>query len=119
MTFNYPQIFQVGNEMVSNGLKKCEIISYMLTLGIVTPIGITIGIVLTSNGDSESDSQILTVGILQGVAGGTLLYITFFEVLERDKLESVGMSGLLGAFLIIFGFAFMAGLEATSIVSFF
>jgi hypothetical protein len=25
--------------------------------------------------------------LLQGLAAGTLLYVTFFEVLERDKLE--------------------------------
>ncbi len=48
----------------------------------------------------------------QGLAGGTLLYVTFFEVLEREKLEKVGMTGLLGAALLIIGFAMMAGLEA-------
>ena len=53
------------------------------------------------------------VGLLQGLAGGTLLYITFFEVLEREKLEKIGMTGLLGCFLIILGFGLMAGLEAT------
>jgi len=100
--------------MVSNGLKKCEIILYMVTLGIVTPIGITIGIVLTvSSGESQTSSEVLVVGVLQGIAGGTLLYITFFEVLEREKLEAVGMNGLMGAFIIILGFGFMAGLEAS------
>jgi hypothetical protein len=59
-----------------------------------------------------SGSQILVVGILQGLAGGTLLYITFFEVLEREKLEKIGMTGLMGCFLIILGFGLMAGLEA-------
>jgi hypothetical protein len=33
---------------------------------------------------------------LQGLAGGTLLYITFFEVLSRDKLVKYGMTGILG-----------------------
>jgi hypothetical protein len=46
------------------------------------------------------------------LAGGTLLYVTFFEVLEREKLEKVGMTGLLGAALLIIGFSMMAGLEA-------
>jgi len=46
------------------------------------------------------------------LAGGTLLYITFFEVLEREKLEKIGMTGLMGWFLIILGFGLMAGLEA-------
>lgn len=49
---------------------------------------------------------------LQGLAAGTLLYVTFFEVLEREKLEKVGMTGLLGAALLIIGFSLMAGLEA-------
>ena len=50
--------------------------------------------------------------LIAGLAGGTLLYVTFFEVLEREKLEKVGMTGLLGAFLLIIGFSMMAGLEA-------
>ncbi len=41
-----------------------------------------------------------------------MLYVTFFEVLEREKLEKVGMTGLLGAALLIIGFSMMAGLEA-------
>ena len=49
---------------------------------------------------------------LKGLAAGTLLYVTFFEVLEREKLEKVGMTGLLGAALLIIGFSLMAGLEA-------
>jgi hypothetical protein len=57
-------------------------------------------------------SQILVVGLLQGLAGGTLLYITFFEVLEKDKLEKIGMTGLTGCFFIILGYGLMAGLEA-------
>lgn len=61
---------------------------------------------------SPSGSQILIVGLLQGLAGGTLLYVTFFEVLEREKLDKIGMTGLMGCFLIILGFGLMSGLEA-------
>jgi len=50
------------------------------------------------------------VGILQGLAGGTLLYITFFEVLDRTKLEKSGMDGILGVILMLIGFGFMTGL---------
>jgi hypothetical protein len=38
---------------------------------------------------------------LQGLAGGTLLYITFFEVLSRDKLVKYGMTGILGKLITI------------------
>lgn len=98
--------------MISNRLRKCEIIFYMVLLALITPVGIAIGLGLTYSSETQSHTQILAVGILQGLAAGTLLYITFFEVLEREKLESVGMTGLLGTFLIIIGFALMAGLEA-------
>jgi zinc transporter ZupT len=47
--------------MVSNGIKKCQIVTYMVTLGLVTPIGIIIGIVLTSSASSET----LVVGVMQ------------------------------------------------------
>lgn len=67
---------------------------------------------MTIHVDTESASQTLVIGILQGIAGGTLLYVTFYEVLERDKLEKIGMTGLLGCFLIVLGFGLMAGLEA-------
>jgi hypothetical protein len=49
--------------MVNNGIKKCQIISYMITLGLVTPIGIIIGILLTES----SSSQTLVVGVMQGL----------------------------------------------------
>ena len=53
-----------------------------------------------------------SIGLLQGLAGGTLLYITFYEVLDKEKLAKVGMTGLTGCLLIILGFGLMAGLEA-------
>merc|ERR1719153_674024 len=62
--------------------------------------------------DQASGEQILIIGVLQGLAGGTLLYITFFEVLARDKLSKYGMSGLLGALAVMLGFMVMAGMEA-------
>merc|ERR1719233_2761839 len=51
------------------------------------------------------------MGVLQGLASGTLLYITFFEVLSREKLGRHGMSGLVGALFILLGFLLMAALN--------
>ena len=50
--------------------------------------------------------------IFTGLAAGTLLYVTFFEVLDRDKLGKSGMTGLLGWFLLVTGFGLMAAFEA-------
>ena len=54
----------------------------------------------------------LYVNTLQGLAGGTLFYITFFEVLDKEKLSKGGMSGLLGFCFIFAGFAIMAAVNA-------
>ena len=54
----------------------------------------------------------LFIVFIAGLAAGTLLYVTFFEVLDRDKLGKSGMTGLLGWFLLATGFGLMAAFEA-------
>ncbi len=54
-SYNWDKItLQVGNEMVANGIKRCQMISYMVTLAAVTPIGMIIGIILTIHVDAQS-----------------------------------------------------------------
>ena len=48
-------------------------------------IGIAIGLGLTSTINSEAETQTVTVTVLQGLATGTLLYVVFFEVLEKER----------------------------------
>ena len=84
----------------------------MVTLAFVTPLGVIIGMVITEYVDGQSATQIFVIGLLQGLAGGTLLYITFFEVLDKEKLSKLGLTSLYGCFLLIIGFGIMAGLEA-------
>ena len=108
-----PVLFCVGMEMFNVGLKRLHIIAYFLIIGITSSIGIIIGIVLTQHaGEGNNGTQSLVIGLLQGLAGGTLLYIAFYEVLEREKLAKAGMTGILGCVLLTCGFAFMAALEA-------
>jgi len=106
-----PIVFCVGTDLISAGMKKLKIVIYIIVLSLNTPIGIFIGIMIYDNSDEESGEHILINGILQGLAAGTLLFITFFEVLARDKLNKYGMSGILGAIAVICGYGLMAGLE--------
>ena len=41
---------------------------------------------------SEAKTQTVMVTILQGLATGTLLYVVFFEVIEKERLK--GTSGI-------------------------
>ena len=110
-----PVLFCVGMEMFNMGIKKLHIIAYFISLGIVSSVGIIIGIVLTLHAnEASSDTHNLIIGILQGLAGGTLLYVTFYEVLDREKLSKAGMTGILGCILTMSGFGLMAWLEAAN-----
>merc|ERR1712008_59967 len=106
-------LFSIGAEMLTSGTKRLQIIFYMITLAFVTPLGVIIGMVITEYVDTDSSAnQFFIIGLLQGLAGGTLLYITFFEVLDKEKLSRLGLGSLYGCFLLILGFGIMAGLEA-------
>merc|ERR1712106_832963 len=105
-------VFCIGTEMIASNTRKSKIVMYMVVLSIVTPIGVLIGIIVTVHMEQASGEHVRVIGVLQGLAGGTLLYITFFEVLARDKLAKYGMSGLLGALAVMVGFTFMAAMEA-------
>ena len=41
---------------------------------------------------SEAETQTVMVTVLQGLATGTLLYVVFFEVIEKERLK--GTSGI-------------------------
>lgn len=63
-----------------------------------------------SNGTSAG--LVLTSLILQGLAGGTLIYVAFFEVLERERTKP--SNKLMQWATVLLGFLFMIGLEALS-----
>lgn len=94
--------FCVGVELIVAKTNKWLAFVYVLTFSVVSPLGIGIGI-LVSGGDSESTGMVSA--ILQGLASGTLLYVVFFEILQKDK------AGLLQLVAILIGFGIMFGLQ--------
>ena len=97
-------LFCIGREMIDMNTKTCRIVMHMIGLSLVTPIGVIIGVIITQE-------QLLIMGVLQGLVGGSLLYITIFEVLEKDKMRKYGMLGLLGGFTVMLGFITMTVIE--------
>ncbi|BFZ18421.1 hypothetical protein BsWGS_21460 [Bradybaena similaris] len=80
--------------------------SWICFFSIMSPIGISIGIGLTSGGIDEL-ARLLSSSILQGLAAGTFLYVTFLEILSlyighncHRKFSHI--------FFALVGFAFMA-----------
>ncbi|XP_060067273.1 zinc transporter ZIP1-like [Ylistrum balloti] len=74
--------FSLGMSLVQSKLSKPAIIRSLFIFGLSAPVGIGIGIGIIDLWDSEVSTFVQ--GILQGIACGTFLYITFFEVLPRE-----------------------------------
>lgn len=75
--------------------------------------GIGIGILLTSMEDSDAQQDSLLTLILTGLACGTILYVAFFEILERERSKAT--VGLLQWALLVLGFLLMLALEVAGI----
>ena len=74
--------FSLGMSLVQSDMTTKETLGAVLGFAIASPIGIAIGI-----GVSEEEESLFTMGlstVLQGLAAGTFLYITFFEVLPLE-----------------------------------
>jgi zinc transporter 1/2/3 len=97
--------FCVGIELVSYRTRFILTLVYVSTFALILPLGIGIGIGL-SEGDTHGS---FINAILQGISTGTLLYVVFFEVLQRQSNNNE--SGLLRLLAILVGFGLMFGLR--------
>ncbi len=84
--------FCIGMEMFTSGHQSIKMASgYLITFAVMSPIGIAMGIGVTEEISNDPGTQAAVVGVLQGLAGGTLLYVTFFELLneQSEKVKSM------------------------------
>ncbi|XP_059471087.1 zinc transporter ZIP1-like isoform X3 [Neocloeon triangulifer] len=99
--------FCVGVELLVSNTSFLLVVLSVGVFAIVTPLGIGIGIAVTS-GESFSAETAATV-VLQGMAAGTLIYVVFFEVLHRER-SSLTHSGIWQFLAVLVGFLVMFGL---------
>merc|ERR1711974_114952 len=64
---------------------------------------------------SEADVQESVVTVLQGLATGTLLYVVFFEVIEKERLKKT--NGLLMVAFIFLGAVVMTLVQYIEVVA--
>ncbi|XP_045211170.2 zinc transporter ZIP3-like isoform X2 [Mercenaria mercenaria] len=98
----------------STGITICEstttvkFVVAMLYMSFVSPVGVGIGILLTSQ--SENYTITIVSAILQAVAVGTFVYVAFFEILLKEF--SAGENGRIAkAISTIFGYSIFAGIK--------
>lgn len=74
--------FSLGMNLVQSKLTHAGVFRSVLFFSLTAPVGVGIGLAITDLWDSNIST--LVQGILTGIACGTFLYVTFFEVLPAE-----------------------------------
>jgi len=93
--------FSLGLNIAQSSLSVRAFVFSSITFSLASPLGVAIGIGLC--GLPPSIPQQICNGVLQGIAGGTFLYITFFEVLPHEL--NIPSKRLWKVFFVILGFS--------------
>lgn len=103
--------FSMSMELLEVGVSLKPFVASMVVFSLASPIGGLVGaLVVAYADDQESASAMLVPTFLQAVSGGTILYVAFCEVLERERAKPKG--GMVRFLALLLGFCLMAGLEA-------
>ena len=98
--------FSLGMTFVQSKLSRRAIIQACVCFAIMAPIGIATGIIVDQKFSDFTHS--VFNGLLQGLATGTFLYITFFEVLPHEMHSP--SDRLLKVLCLLLGFSTICGL---------
>jgi len=99
--------FSLGlNLAQARGMTVKYFIAASLIFSAASPFGMAIGIGISDL--KESIMRDLANGVLQGIAGGTFLYITFFEVLPHEF--SSGKMRMQKVLCVLIGFSAICGI---------
>lgn len=98
--------FSLSVNLVQHEMETKTVVKSTLLFSIMGPIGIGIGMAVLDNSTELSSS--FSSGILQGIANGTFLFVTFFEIFQRELAERG--SRLLKVLFMIVGYSVVTGL---------
>lgn len=80
----------------------------LIVFAIMSPIGVGVGTAITETGAPNDLATDTASSILQGLATGTFLYVTFFEVLNRELESGYDLRKVLS---VMIGFSAIIGLK--------
>lgn len=98
--------FSVGMELLEKGIKLGPFSLYMIIFCLASPVGGSIGVIITNFSSTDSAGGALTFILLNGLSAGTILYVVFCEILERERSKAYGRIARYLSLLI--GFILMA-----------
>ncbi|XP_020633353.2 zinc transporter ZIP2 [Pogona vitticeps] len=96
-------VFSLSLKLVQSGTQMRWRLLYLVVFALMSPAGISIGIGVSL---SNSDGSGLVQALLEGLAAGTFLYVTFLEILPYELRSHE--SFLTKFFFIGLGFSIMA-----------
>jgi len=98
--------FSLGLNTAQSSLSTKSFVLSNVLFSLSSPLGVGLGMAVSDL--PVSLPQDICNGVLQGIAGGTFLFITFFEVLPHEL--NVPGKRLVKVFFVILGFASICGL---------
>lgn len=98
-------VFSLSVKLVQSAVGPLWVMAYIGVFAMMSPIGIAIGISVM---EAQLTAGALIQAVLEGLAAGTFVYITFLEILPHE-LNSPGKQ-LLKVLFILVGFSVMAAL---------
>lgn len=102
-------LFCIGLELLLARTRYKFIFIIVLILAVANPVGVILGLIVTMKSKVDTLCKSVAVVLLEGLSAGTILYITFFEILKREKERRVHR--LSRSCCIIAGFTLMALLQ--------
>ena len=100
--------FSLSVNLVQHEMETKTVVTSALLFSVVSPIGIAIGMAVLVLRNSSQQASSFSSGILEGIADGTFLYVTFFEIFQRELAERG--SRLLKVLSMIVGCSVVTGL---------
>lgn len=99
-------VFSLAVKLVQSAVKPIWVAIYVTVFAVMSPLGIAIGIIVI---EAELKAGAFIQAVLEGMAAGTFIYITFLEILPHE-LNSPERP-LLKVLFLLFGFSVMAALS--------
>jgi len=97
--------FSLGLQFVRAGFALRRLLITSLVCSLIMPLGVLIGLIMTEVVSTHGNIDIAN-GILQAIAMGTFIYVTFFEILQEEvDPEDTSLGKIV---CIAAGFALMA-----------
>lgn len=102
-------LFYISLELILAKTEIRRIVTHVAILSFTSPLGVFMGLLITQTSNMNTQAKSTAVVLLEGLSAGTLLYITFFEVLNREKDRRAFI--IKRAVCILAGFVLMAVLQ--------